>query len=152
HDAAARQREAQVVDEQRVAVALAQRLGLDDDVAESRAGRDVDFGALDLPGRLLGEQLLVGVQARLALRLPGARRHADPLELALQRALATALGLLLLREPLLLLLEPRRVIAFPRIGAAAVELEDPAGDVVEEVAVVGDGHDAALVLLEEALE
>ena len=35
---------------------------------------------------------------------------------------------------------------------AAVELEDPAGDVVEEVAVVGDGDDGALVLLEEALE
>ena len=36
--------------------------------------------------------------------------------------------------------------------AAAVELEDPAGDVVEEVAVVGDGDDGALVVGEEALE
>ena len=36
--------------------------------------------------------------------------------------------------------------------AAAVELEDPAGDVVEEVAVVGHGDDGALVLLEVALE
>ncbi len=35
---------------------------------------------------------------------------------------------------------------------AAVELEDPAGDVVEEVAIVGDGHDGALVVLEEPLE
>ena len=35
---------------------------------------------------------------------------------------------------------------------AAVELEDPARDVVEEVAIVGDGHDGALVLLEVALE
>ena len=36
--------------------------------------------------------------------------------------------------------------------AAAVELEDPAGDVVEEVAVVRDGDDGALVVGEEALE
>ena len=35
---------------------------------------------------------------------------------------------------------------------AAVELEDPAGDVVEEVAIVGDGDDGALVLGEVALE
>ena len=35
---------------------------------------------------------------------------------------------------------------------AAVELEDPARDVVEEVAIVGDGDDGALVLLEVALE
>ncbi len=34
----------------------------------------------------------------------------------------------------------------------AVELEDPAGDVVEEVAIVGDGDDGARILLEEALE
>ena len=35
---------------------------------------------------------------------------------------------------------------------AAVELEDPAGDVVEEVAIVGDRDDRALVLGEVALE
>ena len=35
---------------------------------------------------------------------------------------------------------------------AAVELEDPARDVVEEVAIVGDRDDGALVLLEVALE
>ena len=33
-----------------------------------------------------------------------------------------------------------------------VQLEDPAGDVVEEVPVVGDGHDRARVLLQRALE
>ena len=60
--------------------------------------------------------------------------------------------LLLVREPLLLLLEPRRVVALERDAAAAVELEDPAGDVVEEVAVVRHGHDRALVVREEALE
>ena len=36
--------------------------------------------------------------------------------------------------------------------AAAIELEDPAGHVVEEVTVVGDGDDRAGVVLEEALE
>ena len=36
--------------------------------------------------------------------------------------------------------------------AAAVELEDPLGDVVEEVAIVGDRDDRARVLLEEPLE
>ena len=35
---------------------------------------------------------------------------------------------------------------------AAIELEDPAGDVVEEVAIVRDRDDGARVVLEEALE
>ena len=42
-----------------------------------------------------------------------------------------------------LLLQPGGVVALPRDAAAAVELEDPAGDVVEEVAVVGDDQDGA---------
>ena len=36
--------------------------------------------------------------------------------------------------------------------AAAIELEDPLGDVVEEVAIVGDRDDRARVLLEEPLQ
>ena len=55
-------------------------------------------------------------------------------------------------EALLLLLQPRRVVALERVALAAVELEDPAGHVVEEVAVVGDRHDGARVVLEELLE
>ena len=57
-----------------------------------------------------------------------------------------------MREPLLLLLEPAGVVALVRDPAAAVELEDPAGDVVEEVPVVRDGDDGALVVGEEPLE
>jgi hypothetical protein len=45
-------------------------------------------------------------------------------------------------------LQPGRVVALPRDARAAVELEDPAGHVVEEVAVVGDGHHRARVLLQ----
>ena len=58
----------------------------------------------------------------------------------------------LLFEAGLLLLEPPRVIAFVRDASTAVELEDPAGDVVEEVPVVGDGHDGAAIVLEEPLQ
>ena len=47
-DAAARQREVEVLDQQVVAVALLHAARLDDDVAEPRTGRDVDFGGLDL--------------------------------------------------------------------------------------------------------
>jgi len=42
----------------------------------------------------------------------------------------------LLLEPFLLLLEPARVVALIWDPAATVELENPAGDVVQEVAVV----------------
>src|SRR5204863_4519410 len=135
-DAAARQREIEVVNEQVVAVGLLHPAGFDDDIAESLARRDEDFGGLDLSRALLAKQLFVGVQTRLALRLARARRHPDPLELALEGSLPFGFGLLFLRQPALFLLQPRRVIAFPRNAAAAIELEDPAGDVVEEVAIV----------------
>jgi hypothetical protein len=137
-----------------VAVALGQALRLDDLVAQVGAGRDVDLQPLGPAlGRLgLGLQLLVGGQAGLALGLAGAGCHAHPLELALERALAGRVGLLLLIEPGPLLLEPARVVALERVAPAPVELEDPTGHVVEEVAVVGDGHDRPRVVAQEALQ
>ncbi len=84
--------------------------------------------------------------------MAGARRQSHPFELAGQRPLARGGFLFLLLEPLLLLLEPRGVVALPRNALAAVELEDPLRRVVEEVAIVGDRHDRAGVFLEMALE
>ena len=153
-DPGLRQREAQVLDEDPVAVALAQALDLDDRVAETRSGRDGDLELAvgSLVGVRLGQQLLVGTEARLALGLPSPRRQAHPLELAGEGALAGVGRALLPGEPSQLLFQPARVVALERDAAAAVELEDPLRDVVEEIAVVGDRHDRPRVFLEEALE
>ena len=102
--------------------------------------------------RLCGDEGLVGRDARLALGLAGARALADPFELALQAALARGLGLAFLLEPLLLLLEPAGVVAFVGNALAAIELENPAGDLVEEVAIVGHGDDGAGIVGEKALQ
>ena len=59
---------------------------------------------------------------------------------------------LLLGQALLLLLQPAGVVALVRDAAAAIELEDPAGHVVQEVAIVGDRHDGALVVAQVLLE
>src|SRR5207247_9382620 len=113
-DAARRQAEAEVVDQQAIAIALPQMLALDYQVAQPRPGRDDDLGRF---GRLLaglGEQRLVGGDARLALGLAGARRLAEPFQLVLPGPLAGALLLLLERQPLLLLLQPGGVVPVPR--------------------------------------
>src|SRR5262249_61405589 len=82
----------------------------------------------------------------------GGGRGPHPWGLGGGGAAARRLGLPLVRERLLFRLEPRGVVALERDAAAAVELEDPAGDVVEEVAVVRHRDDGALVVREEALE
>src|SRR5262249_42291517 len=115
--------------------------------------RDVDLLRLAAGVRtLLGEELLVLLEARLALRLTRARRHTHPLELALERPLLGGLLLLFLLKACLLLLEPGRVVSLPRDPGAAVELEDPARDVVEEVTVVRDREDGARVVAKVLLE
>ena len=70
----------------------------------------------------------------------------------MQSLLALALSLILFCQPILFLLKPRRVVALPRDAVAAIQFEYPAGDVVEEVAVVGDGDDRAFVLLQVFFE
>src|SRR4029453_4203634 len=120
---------------------------------EVGAWRDVDLQPVRSPvGALgLGLQLLVGGEPGLALPLAALGPHADPLELSLQRALASAVGLLLLFEARPLLLQPARVVALERVAAAPVQLQDPARDVVEEVPVVGDGDNGAVVVPQEPL-
>ena len=151
-DAAARQAEREVLHQHAVVVALRHALGFDDEVAQPLADRDVDLDVVELHVLLVGDEALEVAQARLRLVAARACAHPDPLELAVDRPLARLLLLLLGGEPLLLLLEPRRVVALERDAVAAVELEDPAGHVVEEVAVVGDDDDGARVLLQVALE
>ena len=61
-------------------------------------------------------------------------------------------GFLLDPHALLFLFEPRGVVALVRDAVAAVEFEDPAGHVIQEVAVVGDGDDRALVVAQVMFE
>ena len=57
-----------------------------------------------------------------------------------------------LLEALLLLHQPGRIIALVGNALAAVELEDPAGDIVEEVAVVGHDQDRAGIVAQMAFQ
>ena len=132
---------------------LARPCRLEHDVAEPGPGRDVDLGGVDLAVAVgLGGHLLVAGQPRLALGLARLGVGPHPLQLALQHL--GPLGVLgpLDLEPVLLGLEVGGVVALVGVGLAAVELEDPLRDVVEEVPVVGHGQHAAGVGREVALE
>ena len=61
-------------------------------------------------------------------------------------------GLPFLLQALVLHIEEARVIAFMRNAAAAIELENPARHIVEEVAIMGDEHDGALELAQRVFE
>ena len=89
--------------------------------------------ALDLACRALGEDLIHS-SSRLSVRW-----------------LRLLLALLDLQAPRLLL-QPARVVALVGHALAAIELQRPLRDVVEEVAVVRHQHDAAGIVLEVALQ
>ena len=80
------------------------------------------------------------------------RRHANPFELALQRLLAFALRLLFAAQTFLLLFQPTGVVSFPRNPLAAIEFENPTGNVVEEVTIVSYRDDRARVILQMMLQ
>src|SRR6516165_8055903 len=83
-----RQGEREVLEEEAVTEALGDSAGLDHDVAEARARRDVDLDAVELDALLLREELLVCGQARVRLRMAGSGAHLHPLELAGEGAAA----------------------------------------------------------------
>ena len=152
-DAAGRQLEGEVVDQKLSVIGLGEMLDVDDDIAEPRAGRDDDLRLAALQPRLVGlQELVIGLDARLRLGAARFRRAAHPFALALDDLLARVVLALLLRHALRLLVQIGGVVPLVGDAAAAIELEDPAGDVVEEVAVVGDDQNGAGEKLQVLLE
>ncbi len=152
YDASRGQAEVEVAVKHLVAKFLGDVVSLDHLVAQSRAVGDEDFKFLLFLLLVLIQELVVGVEAGLALGLAGLGGHAHPLELTLERLASLAGGFLFLSHALRLLVEPRRVVALPGDALATVELKNPASHVVEEVAVVGHGNHSALILVEVLLE
>ena len=140
------------VDQDVVAVAFAQILGLDDDIAQARPRRNDDFRHARHQLLRLLQHLLILRDTRAAFGLPGARGGGDPFGFGGERALPSAFFLLLLLQALALLLQPRGVIALERIAPPALQFEHPAGDVVQEVAVMGHDHHGAGVIVQRVLQ
>jgi hypothetical protein len=125
-------------------IALLEPLNLDHLLAQARAVRDDDLGAADAFAFGLAGQFLIGVDPGLLLGLPGlgalARIHSSSRSSVFCLDLSSRASC----EPLGLLLQPGGIVALVGNAAAAVEFEDPAGDVVEEIAVVGDDQEVPL--------
>ena len=86
------------------------------------------------------------------LCLPAFRTHADPFEFTRQRFFSFVFALFFKSKPRLFLLEPARIIALVRITFAAVEFQYPACNVIQKVAVVGNGDNRSFVLLQVPFE
>jgi hypothetical protein len=123
-----------------------------DQVAQRGARGDLDVGGFVAGVVLLAEHLFVTFKAGLVLGGPGLGVHADPFQLALEGLLALRFEFFFDREAGLFLLEPRGVVPLEGVAPAPVEFEDPPGDVVEEVAIVGDGDDGAAEIVKVAFE
>ncbi len=128
-------------------------LGFQHGGTQTRAGRNLDFGEVELlVVACLLLHLVVTFQTGLVLGLTGLRRGTHPIELALQ-ALGElgVLGALDLHT-LGLGLQVGGVVALVRVQVAAIHFADPFGHIVHEVTIVGDGDDGALVLVQELLQ
>ena len=145
--------EGEIVDQHTVAEGLREVRGLEDLGAEARACRDMDLREVDGADVLgLCLHLLVGSKTCLALGLSGLRAGAHPLELALHLLGALRVLLAFHLEAGCLRLEVGRVVALVGIERATVDLADPLGDIVQEVAVMRDGEDCSWIVLEVLLE
>ena len=72
----------------------------------------------------------------------------DPIELVLQSPLPFALGFFFHAQPFLFLFQPGRIVPFPGDPKTPVKLKDPAGDIIQEIAIMRNRDDSALVVLQ----
>ena len=92
------------------------------------------------------------LQTSLVLRLTGLRTGANPSQLFLQALLEFGVLLTCNLQALGFGLQVGGVVALVRVQLAAVDLTDPAGYVIQELAVVGHGQDSTLVILQVLLQ
>ena len=128
-------------------------LDLDNDASQPRTGRDLDLLKVQLAGLLgLDRHFLVALQAGLVFGLSGLGARAHPGQLLLEPPLQLLVLLAGHLKALGLLLQIGGVVALVWVAPPAIDLQDPFGNVVQEVAVVGDGQDRALVVGEVLLK
>src|SRR5271169_5571016 len=151
-NAARRQLEGEIVDQEAVAISLGQALEIDHVLTEPLGHGDRDLRGLRLLFTGLLQEFFIALIARLGLGLARLWRGRDPFLLAGERALMRGLLTALLLEPLLLLPQPGRIVAFVGNAPAAVEFENPPRYVVEEVAVMGDDQDGAGIVAQMAFQ
>ena len=151
HDSVRRQREIEVFEEQLVTKRLGYAFGVDDFITQTRTVGDEDLQAFLTLFLLLVEHSVVCVQTGFLLRVTCFRRHTDPFQLTLQGLATFGSLFLLLRHTVRLLLEPRRVIAFPRNTFSTIQFKNPTCHIIKEITVVGDTDDRSGILLQVLL-
>jgi hypothetical protein len=139
-------------DRSSIAVAFLEMVEVDDVLPEALGHRNGDLrhgvglGIGDL------EQFVITLVARLGLGLARFWRRLYPFALAGQRALARLVLARFLLKTLLFLRQPGGVIALVGNAAAMVELEDPAGDIVEEVSIMSHNKYGAGIIAQMAFQ
>ena len=92
------------------------------------------------------------VHPGLALGGPALGAHPDPFKFPLQGFLPGGLLFTLVGQPVLLLFQPGGVVPLPGDAFPPVQLEDPARDIVQKVAVVGYSDYGSLVFMQMVLK
>ncbi len=152
NDAAFGQLEVETVDQQAVAEAFAQLRRLHDQLAEPGAGWNVEFLGFIALLEFLRFQFFKAGQTGFALGMAALGIGAHPFQFRLHRLGMRGFLLLLDLQALFLLFQPGGIIAFPGDALTAIQFENPAGHVVEEVAVMGDGNHRTGIVLKETLQ
>ena len=115
-----------------------------------RQAQTFAVGNDDLRGRCafqhgLPGHFVIACNPGLALGLPGLGAGTDPFQFLFQGFLFGFVLARLLLHALGFLFQPGGIVALVRNATATVEFQNPARDVIQEIAVVGDDQDGALV-------
>src|SRR5471030_1430169 len=144
--------EGEIVDQNAVTVRLAQVLHFNNFIPQAWARWNKQFVGFVTFLVFSAVQFFEASQTGLAFRLTAFRALTNPLQLFLDRFTTGCFGRGFLCQTFIFLFQPAGIVTFPRDPFAAVKFEDPTGDIIEEVTVMGDRHNGTFEIVQETFQ
>ena len=123
-----------------------QTVNFDHLAAKALTVRNNNLGAGDFFALRLACQLVIGIDPGFLLGLTRFLPLTHPFQFALKGFLFGLIFPRFLRKALGLLLKPAGIVALIRNAASAIEFQNPAGDIIQKIPVVGHDQDGAFIV------
>ena len=152
HNRTLRNFKRQVINQYFITVGFADIFGFNNQITQTLIHRNIDIGLCNFIFGCRIQQLIISLNTGFRLSLSCFRIFLNPFQLISQSFLTSIFFTSLLSQTFLFLFQPRRIVAFIRNTLSTVKFQNPTGNIIQEIAVVGNHNHRSFIFLQVFFE